>query len=260
MVKKIMKNIQENFSRDKSRILTSIFILIVLAIVFLVNNFYLAWILLGILFGLGVFESTKMYEINLKLIHIAFFIAIWLIASIPSKAISGGLFMLCLSSVFVFYRPLNGDNDFKILFPFIYPTLPFLALLQIYSTSMLYLAWLILIVTISDIGAYYVGKAIGKTQLCSISPKKTLEGAIGGVLIAAIIGGIIGIGIFSNFYLSFLITALISIVSIIGDLFESYLKRRVNMKDSGNVLPGHGGILDRLDALLFAGIAFSLII
>ncbi|MDY0405859.1 phosphatidate cytidylyltransferase [Virgibacillus sp. 179-BFC.A HS] len=110
------------------------------------------------------------------------------------------------------------------------------------------------IVWATDTGAYFIGKAIGKHKLWpEISPNKTVEGAAGGILLACIVGLV-----FQAFYpfpYNFLeiagIAILISIVGQMGDLVESAFKRHFDVKDSGNLLPGHGGILDRLDSVLF---------
>lgn len=120
------------------------------------------------------------------------------------------------------------------------------------------IAWiffLLALVFAGDTGAFYVGRLFGRHKLCpAVSPGKTIEGAIGGL--AATLGA--GL-IFMNYFLkslplgpSILFFLSIGVVGQIGDLFESELKRYSGVKDSGSILPGHGGILDRIDALLFA--------
>ena len=109
---------------------------------------------------------------------------------------------------------------------------------------------LLLLVWIADTAAYFVGRAWGQRKLApGISPGKTLEGAIGGTagaLVYAIICGTFIEGIFWVPYL--LAAALLAVLSIVGDLFESAVKRQAAVKDSGTLLPGHGGVLDRLDS------------
>lgn len=126
--------------------------------------------------------------------------------------------------------------------------------------------WLIaltVITTCSDSGAYFVGKSIGKHKLCPhISPGKTIEGFLGGIVSAALGGVIIGLILFPE--MNLLTIALwaipLSILGVLGDLSESIIKRATNTKDSGSILPGHGGILDRIDSLLFCGPAFYYIL
>ncbi len=109
---------------------------------------------------------------------------------------------------------------------------------------------------INDTMAYVVGSFIGKTPLTSISPKKTWEGTIGGIILTIIV--ISALAYFTN-RLSITHAAIMSAIAAItgtyGDLFESKLKRMAGVKDSGRIMPGHGGFLDRFDSLLFAVVA-----
>jgi phosphatidate cytidylyltransferase len=115
---------------------------------------------------------------------------------------------------------------------------------------------------INDTMAYIVGSLIGKRPLSKISPKKTWEGTIGGIILATITTGLIfsniNAGIVRSYYFEFLTTPLYIIAAIaaifgtFGDLLESKLKRMAGVKDSGNLMPGHGGFLDRFDSLLLA--------
>jgi CDP-diglyceride synthetase len=112
---------------------------------------------------------------------------------------------------------------------------------------------------LSDTAAYFTGMAIGGKKLCpKISPKKTWAGAIGGT-IGGILGAIAVYFIFTptvNFFSPILLFILVglfgSVLTLFGDLFESYIKRRVGLKDMGKILPGHGGVMDRIDGTLFA--------
>ena len=114
--------------------------------------------------------------------------------------------------------------------------------------------FLLLVVWLGDSGAYYVGKSLGKHKLSPrISPKKTVEGLIGGITTSVITALVIHFTFFKTFPLVHAILAgvLLSFAGVIGDLAESMWKRSADVKDSGTLLPGHGGFLDRFDSILF---------
>ena len=122
-----------------------------------------------------------------------------------------------------------------------------LALGKVYVCTIIFSIW------INDTMAYIVGSLIGKTPFSKISPKKTWEGTIGGGILCIIV--IATIAYFTKLLLvknAIIIAALCAIFGTFGDLFESKLKRMANVKDSGTIMPGHGGFLDRFDSLLFA--------
>jgi phosphatidate cytidylyltransferase len=131
----------------------------------------------------------------------------------------------------------------------------FLVWLRHSEQGALWVVWTWLIIAASDTGAFYCGTYLGKHPLCpSVSPKKTVEGAVGGTALAVIVGLV-----FSRLFLPdlpavpvVLFAGAATLAGQVGDLFESALKRAGNIKDSGHILPGHGGILDRIDALIFA--------
>ncbi|MDQ1920696.1 phosphatidate cytidylyltransferase [Massilia pseudoviolaceinigra] len=141
----------------------------------------------------------------------------------------------------------------------------FAAIVLFFKQSAVYLLSVLALVWIADIGAYFSGKAFGKRKLApSISPGKSWEGAIGGgiaVLLIASLSVLFGGPVLADTFAVALqaklgwagaLAVLVVIVaaSVVGDLFESQLKRRAGVKDSSNLLPGHGGVLDRIDALV----------
>lgn len=139
----------------------------------------------------------------------------------------------------------------------------FIAIYLLQQRSSIFLLSVFVIVILADVGGYTFGRLFGKRKLApSVSPNKTWEGAIGGWLSVLILVGIsTQIALFSDtfatqlllkrgwFVLILVLTSLV-ILSVLGDLFESSLKRRIDMKDSSQLLPGHGGVLDRLDAMI----------
>ncbi|PID45726.1 MAG: phosphatidate cytidylyltransferase [Proteobacteria bacterium] len=129
--------------------------------------------------------------------------------------------------------------------------------------------YLVFLVAAMDTGAYFVGKSIGKNKLAShLSPGKTIEGVKGG-LAAALLFAVLGASFFGfhgvEWVYFLLLSLLVAALSVAGDLFESLIKREAGQKDSGSLLPGHGGVLDRIDGLLAAlpvfvlGLSVSLI-
>lgn len=136
------------------------------------------------------------------------------------------------------------------------------SLIALYRQSALYLFSTLAVVWIADIAAYFAGRAFGKTKLAPhISPGKTWAG-VGGAVVAVVVtaigvwlawpqGGLMSNALFARSPIAAVVTlALLVVISIVGDLFESLLKRHAGVKDSSALLPGHGGVLDRIDALL----------
>jgi phosphatidate cytidylyltransferase len=112
----------------------------------------------------------------------------------------------------------------------------------------------LLVIWATDIGAYLVGRQIGKRKLApSLSPNKTIEGAIGGTLVAALVAAsyLMFVEFRYSYIMMLVIMIILSVAGQFGDLIESSLKRHFGVKDSGTLLPGHGGILDRFDSMIF---------
>ncbi|WP_347838857.1 phosphatidate cytidylyltransferase [uncultured Draconibacterium sp.] len=132
---------------------------------------------------------------------------------------------------FVVHTTVNGENTF-------YPWI---------MVGVYFILW------INDSGAYLVGTKFGKHKMCkNISPAKSWEGLIGGAVLAVIMGIINAVLFQAVSMISWIVIALLTVVfGTLGDLFESKIKREINVKDTGTILPGHGGFLDRLDSLLF---------
>lgn len=150
------------------------------------------------------------------------------------------------------------------LIALVYIALPLAALVQIRLIAGPGAVFLVMLtIMISDTAQYYTGRAFGRRPLApAISPKKTIEGAIGGFVFGTIALVVIGafwapqLGIGARLVLGVAVVAL----GIAGDLFESFLKRRAGVKDSSALIPGHGGVLDRIDALLFAAPVYYIVL
>ncbi|CAG0969045.1 phosphatidate cytidylyltransferase [Methylophilaceae bacterium] len=174
--------------------------------------------------------------------------------------LAGAIFWLVLAPIWLItrYRISNklllAITGWMVLIPtwlslLLLKSASFLALVDLQGASVWLLLAVMITVWIADSAAYFVGKRFGRHKLApQISPGKTWEGAIG----AWFVVGLYGIGLCLYFGISFwLVLALwgITLFSIIGDLFESLIKRHSDAKDSGSILPGHGGVLDRIDGL-----------
>jgi phosphatidate cytidylyltransferase len=128
--------------------------------------------------------------------------------------------------------------------------------LRYLSDGQWWIFWLLMVIMAGDTGAFYVGRTWGKTKLYpEVSPGKTWVGVVGGTAAALIAGLALGRWALPWISLKTLacLALLLAVVGLLGDLFESMLKRQAQVKDTSELLPGHGGMLDRLDSLLFAG-------
>jgi len=243
-------DIKEIYNANKQRILTSFTLLFVVAIVAFVDNLFITWLFFGIVYLIAFKEALILFSIDDRKYY-TYAVALWLAAFIyPNPDDLTFIVLIIVVSVMVHKKELN----FKLLAPFLYPSVSMLFLIALYKDFGLNsLIWLFIIVSSADIGAFVVGKSIGKTSFSKTSPNKTWEGVIGGILLATILGTVVGLTSI-NLSSSLLVSFLVSLSSVWGDLFESYLKREAGVKDSGDIFPGHGGMLDRADGYMFASI------
>lgn len=136
-------------------------------------------------------------------------------------------------------------------FAAVYCAVAFIALISLPLSMLLFL---VLAVWGSDIGGYVFGKIIGGPKLVpKISPNKTIAGLVGACLVPSFV---MGCYLFPYYNSALIAGVMIGIIGQIGDVSISYLKRRVNIKDTGNIIPGHGGVLDRVDALMLVIVVF----
>ena len=246
-----------NIIKDSStRIKTGVILIIAMVIVGYIDSYFLMWLLFGTMLMISISEAKKLFDLKSDSIYV-YSALLWFAAYFyPNPEDLIFIVAIGYASQLAYKKTL----DKKLFLPLLYPTASFLFLLSLYNEyGVMTLLWLLVIVASTDIGAYFVGKSIGKTQFSETSPNKTIEGVIGGVVTAALLGTY-----FANDELSIVmaivISTIVSFTSVFGDLFESYLKREAGVKDSGHILPGHGGILDRTDGYLFGGIVLLVLL
>ncbi len=244
------------FGEHKERIVTGLALLAGVLIVGFIDNFFLMWLVFGAIYILAFKEAILLFGVE-KDGLLPFAVGLWLVAGIYPYG--DDLFVLA-GVAYAGAVAFNKEVKWVDFFPFVYPTAGILFMFTMYEEyGVMALLWLVAVVALTDIGAYAVGKSIGKTPFCETSPNKTMEGVVGGVVVATVGGMFFGLPIV-DLGISFLISFFVAVSSIFGDLFESSLKRKAGVKDSGNLLPGHGGVLDRIDGYLFGGIVMLVLL
>ena len=257
----------------KTRIITALCLAIVLAAI-LLSGSYMAFAALMILFFAGAsWELFRLFENRFPLPYavIATLFFGFFIYRVPEN-IYIPLAIVSVLAWFVFLAPSMAfslpakhrvtDYLFELLYGIsIFSS--FLAFLYLYRRSLVLLLSALILVNLADIGAYFAGRAFGRHKLApSISPGKTWEGAIGGLVLVILVSIVtvfikglencITVKVYHTYGWAVMILVVVVLVamSILGDLLESRLKRRRGFKDSSNLLPGHGGVLDRIDSLI----------
>ena len=182
-------------------------------------------------------------------------IAIYIIYFSASLVFAATAILITVIMAFEWYNLTKNSNNYKKweLVGIAYISIPIISMLILKELNQAALLCMFLIVWITDISAYFVGKKIGGPKLLpSVSPNKTWSGSIAGIVLSMILGSIISLLFYkNNVVFIIVISGIFSILEQLGDLFESKLKRMFNVKDSGTIIPGHGGVLDRLDGLTF---------
>lgn len=160
-------------------------------------------------------------------------------------------------------KKYNINDAFFMISAVVLLGITFNCLIVIRNINLYLLLYLLSITIITDTFAYFTGLLIGRNKLCpNISPNKTVEGFIGGLLVSTVVSTIFYTTAFeyTSIFKVIIVTALFSIIGQIGDLIFSAIKRQYKIKDFSNIMPGHGGILDRLDSLILILISYSIII
>ena len=253
----------------KKRIISSIIGILILIFLVLSGSFPF-FLTVSIIAILGIREFSRMLDIKSKLLFSILSFSVFLIV-LNAYLISNNynylpygfilFFIILLLYIYNLYNYREQDfikNISYQLFSVIYigGGLSFAVFLRDLSTAPFVntlALWLVLIATwLTDSGAYFIGKKYGKTAMAPIiSPNKTIAGAVGGITVTAvfIISAALFLEILNFYYIIFAFT--FPVVAIMGDLFESCIKRDFDTKDTGSIIPGHGGILDRFDSFIF---------
>lgn len=246
------------------RVISGIIGLILLIVLLLTPNVYIFDVALFLVMLIGLnefFNAMKVEAISIKLV--GFFIMIPQLIFFNSPNIGNFSMFILILAVFSLVIISNKVENIH----YVYISLLGIMLLGFMSSHILrvremhfgnLLIWLVFIgAWATDTFAYFVGRILGKHELTPISPKKTIEGSIGGLLGTTFVMFLYGLfisrqyGVPYSLFNYIIIGLMCGLVSQIGDLAASMLKRSANIKDFGNIMPGHGGILDRFDSILF---------
>ena len=256
----------------RQRVLTAVVLLLVLAGVLGSGSLLAFYLTLAIFFGAACWESLCLFEVRLAL---PLAIAAAMLLPVMADRSPGDWTALATLCVLIWalrfvpalkfgLPPTGGPRGY--LFAIVYLLSLFgcfIAIAGLFQRSALFLISAMAIVWVADIGAYFAGRAFGRRKLApSISPGKSWEGVAGGWLAVLLLAGVTTqvpalsesftamLQARYGWWLWLLLMSLLVAASVVGDLFESLMKRRAGVKDSSALLPGHGGVLDRIDALV----------
>ena len=260
----------------KQRVISAIVALIIVIPLIILGG-YAYYLGVGILSIIAYFEIISVREKEKKIVPVVKYISlVTYLCIVLSSAIGGSTFnidyRLFILDLFVCLLPLialdkkeyDAEDALVLVSITMFLGIAFNFLIIIRNMSLYYLIYVVLITIMSDTFAHFFGTKIGKIKLCpNVSPNKTVEGMVGGVFFGTFIGTVFFITFVSvnaNIFYTIIISLALSLIAEFGDLVFSAIKRRYGVKDYGNIMPGHGGVLDRLDSILFAILAFSYLV
>ncbi|MFS0865072.1 phosphatidate cytidylyltransferase [Fredinandcohnia sp. 179-A 10B2 NHS] len=250
----------------KQRIITAIIAAAVFLPIVIIGGIPFT-VLVYLMGAIAIYELLRMKHINITSIPGIISILLLWIVLIPTEYnelfttinLSKMELVLLIVLIVLTYTVIS-KNDFTfddaglIILSALYIGFGFYYMIEIRAIQLEYIFYAFVVIWTTDSGAYFIGRKFGKRKLWpEISPNKTVEGFLGGIGTAILFafGFNLITDMFDSFIALLIVTFLVSIFGQIGDLVESALKRHYNVKDSGRLLPGHGGILDRFDSMLF---------
>jgi phosphatidate cytidylyltransferase len=255
----------------KQRIFTAIVLIPIILWILTLSSQTLAWVM-AIFVLIGAWEWAGLSNLIRSIYSLLFGLSLFIIDYFWSYInIDYILYIACLWWLIALYWILAYQQNhnhlptsplIKAVLGFFILIPPWIALLSLHNEDRQWVIFLLVLIWSADIGAYFTGKKWGQTKLADkISPGKSWEGVAGALFISLLVA--LSYAIFNSMplmtLLSFMLLCLITVIaSIIGDLLESLFKRQVGMKDSSQILPGHGGVLDRIDSLTSAAPIFVL--
>jgi phosphatidate cytidylyltransferase len=262
----------------KTRVITAVLLLAVLLPVLFSNYYPAVAVVVTLFFGAAAWEAFRLFKNRAAIVIALFWAGAFAYTFFLNNGLEQARFWVAIGAAIWLLRfapslklglpPLEGVGNLMLSMVYVVTLVScFVAILVLYQRSPVYLISAMALVWIADIGAYFAGKAFGKRKLApSISPGKSWEGAIGGwvavlVIAAATVLSAPSVPLLQDTFAVklqgkmgwFVLLAVLTVIvaaSVVGDLFESMLKRRAGLKDSSMLLPGHGGVLDRIDALV----------
>lgn len=254
----------------KKRIISAIVMILIVVPLLILGGLYLR-------IGTVILGACSMYELlkvknNMPLfIKIISIISVMLLIYISNNFdIFSNLYFFPALFLLFFVPVVFVDNKEKynlndalyVIGSIIFISISFIIFNIIREKNIFYFIYIILISTMTDTFALFGGTLFGKHKLCpNISPHKTIEGSVIGTLFGVLISVLFIVftcNLNINIFILILITILLSIIGQLGDLFFSSIKRSFNIKDFSNLIPGHGGVLDRLDSLIFISLTYIL--
>ncbi len=237
--------------------------------------FYIGASIIGLI-GFVELLNVKVHKKEIPYLMKALAVLSFLFIMINNYDVMGSLYMadhirytliiFLLLIPIVFYnksKKYNIEDALFLLGAVLFLGIGFNQLVSIRNDSLSYFVILLLIPILTDTFAYITGKLIGKHKMSpTVSPNKTWEGFVGGLVMSTFVVTVLYVNLFEytgNIFVIILCVMFLSVIGQLGDLVESSVKRYFGVKDLGNIMPGHGGVLDRLDSIIFVLLAFSFV-